>query len=86
MDGQNGLGVFAVGRASVHAATNPRDGLRLAAQSREQIADPKVFDFPLAGRGQQMRSAQKAGIAAATAVAATGHTTLTCLRIASSKL
>jgi hypothetical protein len=61
-------------------------GLRLAAQSRDQVADPKLFNFPHAGRGQQTRSPQKAGSAAATVVAATGYTTLARLRIASSKL
>src|SRR6516165_4977282 len=43
--GQNAIGMLAIGRSSVHTATNPSDWLCLTAQSREQIANPKVLDF-----------------------------------------
>jgi hypothetical protein len=67
----------AVGRrSSVHAATDPRDWLCLTAQGGDQIADPKVLDFPLIVWGQQTRSAQKTR--SVTAAAGTRHTTLAC--------
>jgi hypothetical protein len=68
--GQNALGISAVGRSSVHAATDPCDWLCLTAQRHEQIADPKVFDFPFAVWGQQTRTTQKARSAAAIAMVA----------------